>query len=100
METFKNLMESEITKDDLVPGFTFFVLSKDGRSVSRYKIIGEKESRQRYLAGKKLKNSVPNLNCGKCGFKSCNEVIRAILDKKAKKEQCPFIKQKVVDKKI
>ena len=56
------------------------------------KIIGEKESRQRYLAGKKLKNLVPNLNCGKCGFKSCNEFIRAVLDKKAKKEQCPFIK--------
>jgi Ni2+-binding GTPase involved in maturation of urease and hydrogenase len=59
------------------------------------KIIGEKEVRQRYLAGKELKNLVPNLNCGKCGFKSCNEFIRAVLDGKAKKERCPFIKQKV-----
>ena len=58
------------------------------------KIIDEKETRERYLAGKELKNLIPNLNCGKCGFKSCNEFIRAVLDKKAKKEQCPFIKQK------
>ena len=59
------------------------------------RIIGEEETYQRYLEGKKLKAMVPNLNCGKCGFKSCNEFIRAVLDKKAKKEQCPFIKQKV-----
>ena len=58
------------------------------------KIIDEKEVRQRYLDGKKLKNLIPNLNCGKCGFKSCNEFIRAVLDGKAKKKQCPFIKQK------
>ncbi len=59
------------------------------------KIIGEKETQKRYLAGKELKNLVPNLNCGKCGYKSCNEFIRAVLDRKAKKEQCPFIKQKL-----
>jgi len=57
------------------------------------RIINEKEVHQRYLAGKELKKIVPNLNCGKCGFKSCNEFIRAVLDKKAKKEECPFIKQ-------
>ena len=57
------------------------------------KIIEEKAVRQRYLAGKELKNLVPNLNCGKCGFKSCNEFIRAVLDKKANKNQCPFIKK-------
>lgn len=62
------------------------------------KIIDEKEVQQRYLAGKELKNLVPNLNCGKCGFKSCNEFIRAVLDKKAKKKQCPFVRQKVVNK--
>jgi len=56
------------------------------------KIIDEKKVQQRYLAGKELKNLVPNLNCGKCGFKSCNEFIRAVLDEKTKKEQCPFIK--------
>jgi len=57
------------------------------------RIIDEKEEHQRALAGKELKNLVPGLNCGKCGFKSCNEFIRAVLDGKAKKEQCPFIKQ-------
>jgi Ni2+-binding GTPase involved in maturation of urease and hydrogenase len=57
------------------------------------RIIDEKEERQRALAGKELKNLVPGLNCGKCGFKSCNEFIRAVLDGKAKKAQCPFIKQ-------
>jgi Ni2+-binding GTPase involved in maturation of urease and hydrogenase len=57
------------------------------------KIIDEKETQKRYLAGKELKNLVPNLNCGKCGFKSCNEFIRAVLDGKAKKERCPFIKK-------
>ncbi len=57
------------------------------------KIIDEEKVHERYLAGKKLKNLVPNLNCGKCGFKSCNEFIRAVLDGKAKKEQCPFIKE-------
>jgi len=56
------------------------------------KIIDEKAVNQRYLAGKELKSLVPNLNCGRCGFKSCNEFIRAVLDKKAKKKQCPFIK--------
>ena len=57
------------------------------------KVIDEKETQKRYLAGKELKNLVPNLNCGKCGFKSCNEFIRAVLDGKARKEQCPFIKK-------
>ncbi|MCK4265074.1 AAA family ATPase [Candidatus Babeliales bacterium] len=56
------------------------------------KVINEKDVQQRYIAGKKLKNLVPNLNCGKCGFKSCNEFIRAVLDKKTSKKQCPFIK--------
>ena len=55
------------------------------------KIIDEKEEQQRALEGKKLKNLVPGFNCGKCGFKTCNEFIRAVLDGKAKKEQCPFI---------
>ena len=56
------------------------------------RIIDEKKVQERYLAGKKLKNLVPNINCGKCGFKSCNEFIREVLDGNAKKEQCPFIK--------
>jgi Ni2+-binding GTPase involved in maturation of urease and hydrogenase len=57
------------------------------------KIIDDQAVQQRYLAGKELKNLVPNLNCGKCGFKSCNEFIRAVLDGKTKKEKCPFIKK-------
>ncbi len=56
------------------------------------KIIDEKEVHKRYLAGKNLKSLIPNLNCGRCGFKSCNEFIRAVLDGKAQKNQCPFIK--------
>lgn len=59
------------------------------------KTIDEEAVQQRYLAGKELKNLIPNLNCGKCGFKSCNEFIRAVLDKKANKDQCPFIKEKL-----
>jgi Ni2+-binding GTPase involved in maturation of urease and hydrogenase len=58
------------------------------------KIIDQAAVQQRYLAGKQLKNLVPNLNCGKCGFKSCNEFIRAVLDGKAEKSRCPFIKNK------
>ncbi len=57
------------------------------------KKISEKEVQLRYLAGKELKNLIPNLNCGDCGFKSCNEFIRAVLDGKVKKEQCPYIKK-------
>jgi len=56
------------------------------------KIIDEKVVHKRYLAGKNLKSLIPNLNCGRCGFKSCNEFIRAVLDGKAQKNQCPFIK--------
>ena len=62
------------------------------------RIIDEKEEQQRALAGKKLKNLVPGLNCGKCGFKTCNEFIRAVLDEKVKKSQCPFIKEKLKTK--
>jgi len=57
------------------------------------KIINKEAVHQRYLAGKELKNLIPNLNCGKCGFKSCNEFIRAVLDKKVAIEKCPFIKK-------
>lgn len=57
------------------------------------KIIDDQAVRQRYLAGKELKNLVPNLNCGKCGYKSCNEFIRAVLDGDVKKEKCPYIKK-------
>jgi len=57
------------------------------------KIIDDKKVYQQYLKGKELKNLVPNLNCGKCGFKSCNEFIRAVIDKKTGKEKCPFIKK-------
>jgi len=58
------------------------------------RIIDETEEHKRASAGKELKNLVPGLNCGKCGFKSCNEFIRAVLDGEAEKNQCPFIKNK------
>lgn len=56
------------------------------------KSINNKDTHSRYLEGKELKSLIPNLNCGKCGFKSCNEFIRAVLDKEAQQEQCPFLK--------
>lgn len=46
MKTFQDILEANqepVTEDDLKPGFQFFVLSKGGRSLSRYKIIGEQE---------------------------------------------------------
>jgi Ni2+-binding GTPase involved in maturation of urease and hydrogenase len=58
------------------------------------KIIDDQAVQKRYLAGKELKSLVPNLNCGKCGYKSCNEFIRAVLDNKIKKDKCPYIKIK------
>lgn len=59
------------------------------------RIIDEKETQKRYLAGKELKNLVPNLNCGKCGYKSCNEFIRAVLDGKVKENKCPYLKREI-----
>ena len=56
------------------------------------KEINNKKVLERYSNASNLKNRIPNLNCGKCGFKTCNEFIRAVLDKKALESQCPFIK--------
>lgn len=56
------------------------------------RIVDETAARQRFLAGKELKGLVPNLNCGRCGYKSCNEFIRAVLDNKDGREKCPYIK--------
>jgi len=58
------------------------------------KILNSEETLKRYQFGKELKSRVPNLNCGKCGFKSCNEFIRAVLDKKINENKCPYIKEK------
>jgi CO dehydrogenase/acetyl-CoA synthase gamma subunit (corrinoid Fe-S protein) len=41
-----------------------------------------------------MKTRLPNLNCGKCGFKSCNEFIRAVLDGEVKESKCPYIKER------
>lgn len=51
----------------------------------------------RFVKGKDLKAMVPNLNCGKCGFKTCNEFIRSALDDSSIKKQCPFVKKKLED---
>jgi len=56
------------------------------------KIINDSKTHQRYLEAANIKSRIPNLNCGKCGFKTCNEFIQAVLDKKAKENDCPFIK--------
>ena len=58
------------------------------------KTIDSEESLKRYNLGKDLKVRLPNLNCGKCGFKSCNEFIRAVLDGEVKESKCPYIKEK------
>jgi len=57
------------------------------------KIIDSEETLKRYEHGKELKARLPNLNCGKCGFKSCNEFIRAVLDNKTKESKCPYLKK-------
>ncbi len=58
------------------------------------KTIDSEETLKRYSLGKELKARIPNLNCGKCGFKSCNEFIRAVLDKKVNEDTCPYLKGK------
>jgi Ni2+-binding GTPase involved in maturation of urease and hydrogenase len=45
----------------------------------------------RYEKGKELKNLLPNKNCGVCGYKSCNEFIRAVLDGLIEKEACIYL---------
>lgn len=55
------------------------------------KIVDSQETLKRFQSGKKVKARVPNLNCGKCGFKSCNEFIRAVLDKSVNESECPYI---------
>ncbi len=62
------------------------------------KVLSEKDSHQRFLEGRMLKSLIKNINCGKCGFKSCNEFIRAVLDKKAEMKDCPFISPSCEDK--
>ncbi len=57
------------------------------------KTIDAQETLNQYLRGKELKARVPNMNCGKCGFKSCNEFIRAVLDDKIGVDKCPYIKK-------
>jgi len=57
------------------------------------KIINSKETLKRYKLGKELKARLPNLNCGKCGFSSCNEFIRAVLDNDVSENKCPYLKR-------
>jgi Ni2+-binding GTPase involved in maturation of urease and hydrogenase len=57
------------------------------------RILNPQETLDRYNKGKELKSNVPNLNCGECGFKSCNEFIRAVLEKKTNPSDCPYFKK-------
>jgi len=61
-------------------------------------IVDPEESHKRYSQGKELKGRLPGLNCGDCGFRSCNEFVRAVLDGKCKESKCPYIKPKVIQK--
>ena len=56
--------------------------------------IDKSKERERYILGKSLKERLPNLNCGECGFKSCNEFIRSVLSGKVSENTCPHIKSK------
>jgi len=58
------------------------------------KIIDSEAVHERYEKGRELKNLLPNKNCGACGYKSCNEFIRAVLDGLIKKEKCVYLKKK------
>lgn len=58
------------------------------------KTISKTSIQNRFKSGQKIRLSGPMLNCGRCGFKSCNEFIRAVLDGKAETKQCPFRKNK------
>ncbi len=55
------------------------------------RIIDPQAVYNRYEKGKKLKNLLPNKNCGACGYKSCNEFIRAVLDGLVEKEKCIYL---------
>lgn len=63
------------------------------------KVVNQKAVNDRYLRGKDIKAMVPNLNCGKCGFKTCNEYIRASLDDVSILNKCPFVKRKLEEQK-
>ena len=56
------------------------------------KIIDAEPAYERYKKGSALKSLLPNKNCGACGYKSCNEFIRAVLDGLVEKEKCHFVK--------
>lgn len=56
------------------------------------KTIEDDAAYNRYKEGKELKNLLPNKNCGACGYRSCNEFIRAVLDGLIEKEKCIYLK--------
>jgi Ni2+-binding GTPase involved in maturation of urease and hydrogenase len=53
------------------------------------RVVSAKATYDRFVAGKEIKNKIKNTNCGICGFKTCNEFIRSVLDGKVPLEQCP-----------
>ena len=68
MKSFKQILieaKGKIEREELVPGFSFFVLSKDGRTVSKFKITGEEELnvgpvlnvKQTHVSGDKVKQN-------------------------------------------
>lgn len=66
-ETVCKIEESDkIEQSDLEPGSTFFALSKDGKSLSKFKVTGQKEFnvgpvlqvKHSVIAGDKFKQSV------------------------------------------
>jgi Ni2+-binding GTPase involved in maturation of urease and hydrogenase len=58
------------------------------------KTINDEAANVRYKKGSELKSLLPNKNCGACGYKSCNEFIRAVLDGLVEKEKCIYLNVK------
>ncbi|MBN1363496.1 MAG: hypothetical protein JW976_01690 [Syntrophaceae bacterium] len=57
------------------------------------KVINAESVYSRYKKGSELKSLLPNKNCGACGYKSCNEFIRAVLDGLVEKEKCIYLEK-------
>lgn len=57
-------------------------------------VMNKEQVHQRYLKGREIKGRIPNLNCGKCGFKTCNEFIRAVLWGQVPLDRCIYIKHR------
>ncbi len=61
------------------------------------KVLNDKETALTFKKGKELKAKIPNINCGKCGFSSCNEFVRAVINNEIEETQCIYLNKKHPD---